>query len=140
MKAEDRFLYLAARQALLPEHQRRMRAAAGEPGFDWDLLFTAAETNGVAPLVYKHVTEMPDVAACLPLQLSSYYKRYMLRNTLFKQQRAEQLRQALEFFAAKKLPVIIIKGAAQDLLVNHEPWYTVAADIDLILHVKDEDL
>ena len=36
--------------------------------------------------------------------------------------------------------VILIKGAALDLLVYDQPWYTVSKDIDLILSARREEL
>lgn len=140
MRSEDRFLFLAARQRLEPAHLSQMEALAASAQFRWQAVFAAAQQNGIAPLLYNHVTAHPELSARLPDALREQYRRYVLRNIFSKQERARQLKQAMEFFRQNGICAIVLKGAAQELLVYEQPWYTVSFDIDLILQPRREEV
>jgi hypothetical protein len=56
------------------------------------------------------------------------------------ERRAEKLVEVLAYFNAKGIDVMLIKGAALDLLVYEHPWYKAADDVDLVLRQKREDV
>jgi hypothetical protein len=57
-----------------------------------------------------------------------------------KEHRADRLTQALAYLDRKSIDVMLIKGAALDILVYDQPWYTVPHDVDLILRSRGEEI
>jgi len=140
MKPEDHFLFLATHQNPTADQQRRIEVLTHNKRLNWERVFATAERNGVAPLIYENVTRQPALAERVPAPILAQYKRYALRNSFYKKERAGLLGEALKFFREKNIRVIVIKGASLDLLVYDQPWYTAYSDTDLILSPRRETL
>jgi hypothetical protein len=61
-------------------------------------------------------------------------------NVLMKDRMAEKITEVLSFFNKKSIDVMLIKGAAVDVLVYARPWYTMSSDVDLILRPRKEEI
>jgi hypothetical protein len=140
MTNEDRFLFLATRQKLNPEQRLGLVKYARDHALQWELVFAAAEANGVAPLIYTHVMSLPELASLVPASIASQHKLATIQNVFSKKERMSEVCKALKFLRERQIAAMLIKGAAQDLLVYDEPWYTVSNDTDLILKPREEAL
>lgn len=140
MRREDWFLFAAARQTLEPRHIQRMAALAQSKGFQWERVFITAEHHRIAPLIYHHVNSQPVLVDQIPAEILKHAQFNAIQNAFNKKERAGLLCAALRYFHDRGIPVLVIKGAAQELLVYDEPWYTSADDIDLILGIHKSAL
>ena len=140
MNRENQFLFLAGRQVLSQEKIDTLLSIVDQEGFNWDQMFAKAEQNGIAGLIYHHVESHPSLAKLTPKNILSQYKLHTLRLALFKEQRSKQITNMLRFFSHKNIQVMLIKGAALDVLVYKHPWFTSSNDIDIILSVKPENI
>ncbi len=59
---------------------------------------------------------------------------------LVKSLHADRIRGIVEFFAQRRVPVLLTKGAALDAVVYEKPWYTGSADIDVMIGCRPETL
>lgn len=50
------------------------------------------------------------------------------------------LHNVLALLAAKKLDVMLVKGAALSRIVYNQPWYTTSYDIDMVLRARREEI
>ena len=116
MRAEDRVLFLAARQDFQEEH----RAAVEKLSPDWEEVAAIAESHGVAPIVGANLK--------LERLESAFFE-----NVLIKAQEAERLAEGIGRLREAGYRVMLLKGTALDLLVYREPWVTVSKDADLLL-------
>lgn len=116
MRAEDRVLFAAARQDFREEHRAVVEALSP----DWEEVAAIAESHGVAPIVGYN------------LKLESL-QRAFFENVLIKAQEAERLAQGIARLREAGYQVMLLKGAALDLLVYREPWVTTSKDADLLL-------
>lgn len=117
MRAEDRVLFLAARQDFHEEH----RVAVEELSpVDWKEVAAVAESHGVAPIVGVN------------LKLERLEAAFF-ENVLIKVQEAERLAQGIGRLREAGYQVMLLKGTALDLLVYREPWVTTSKDADLLL-------
>lgn len=140
MKPEDWILFSATRQTVNADQKQRLYHLTQESPIDWDAVFATAENNGIGPLIFSNIINIPELAAQIPHSLVKQYKLKILQNIAAKKERSGLLRQALKFCREKQIKVMIIKGAAQDLITFREPWFTVYFDIDLILHAPRDIL
>jgi hypothetical protein len=140
MRPEDRFLFLATRQKIDPDRKASMLAYVQKHALHWDQVFLTAKEHGVAPLVYINVTSIREIASQVPEDVLKSYKLYTFNQIIYKRERARQIADAVGYFKKKKIDVILLKGATLDLLVYDQPWYTTSKDVDMILHIKREDL
>ncbi len=140
MRPEDRFMFLATRQRLDPDRKAAMLAFVEKHALDWDQVFSTAKEHGIAPLIYTHVSSIPEITAKVPQNVLARYKLYTFNQMVFKRERAKQIINALAYFKDKNIKVILLKGVALGILVYDQPWYTISKDMDLVLSVKKEEL
>jgi hypothetical protein len=140
MNANDHLLFSATRQTVSPPHQEAMLFWATNDLLDWYKVFDTAEKGHVAPLVYRNLVALPQLSQKLPLDLHTQNKKRMLATSLYKRERALQLDTVINFFHENQIPIMLIKGAAQDHLIYDQSWYTTYEDIDLIIKGRPENL
>jgi hypothetical protein len=116
----DRFLLDCLRLEGQPE---------AAPEIDWPTLVERAQRNGVAPLLYRRLREMPPIppAALEPLR-QAYYQN-AAANTL----RYRELGQVLSALEAASIPAIVLKGPALALTIYPDPALRVIGDLDLLV-------
>lgn len=137
MAPEDRLLLACARQSFLPEHQETVVRLSKTPGLRWDRIHELAELHGIAPLVWVGLRRCGE-ALDLPAEIAGRFRSSRSWNVVRKQKAAHQILRALSCFQVYSLDVMLIKGAALDLVVYERPWYMVASDVDMVLRCKGE--
>jgi hypothetical protein len=140
LTAEESVVVACTRQAPLPEHRQTVLALAGEGAFKWDSVYDIATRHGVTPLVYANLLRFSEAGLSLPEEAMHRFKLSAARNAIEKKRRATRVAEALQSFNEQGVEVMLVKGAALDLLVYEEPWYTVPYDIDLILRPTRAEL
>ena len=137
-KPEDKLLFACCRQNFLAEHQEVLVNICGQEAINWDVVYQTAALHGVAPLVYLNLCKVSSID--IPPRILDLFKHALMHNMLQKERQAQRIVKALTFFAEKSIDVMLIKGAALDLLVYEQPYYVAAQDADLVLKIKREQL
>ena len=140
MKPEDHILFACARQDFTDEHKQAVLEISRKYSLSWDVIFSKAEQHGVAPLVYINLCQGEGLGLCIPESIVNRYRLFAMRNSVRKEQRVQRTLQALEYFNAQSIDVMLIKGGALDLLVYDHAMLITSNDIDLVLKRRREEL
>jgi hypothetical protein len=70
----------------------------------------------------------------------SQLKLNLYHNVVRQESRSKKLKEALVFLDQKSFDVMLIKGAALNVLVYDQPWYTVSHDVDIVLRARKEEV
>lgn len=140
MIPENELLFACTRQAFLEKHRKAVIDVCNSTEIGWDVVFSTSQLHGVAPLVYLNLLQCTTADVKIPRQTMEKFKLCYYRNTAIKEEMAERIRRALDFFHKKQIDVMLVKGAALDLLVYDQPAYTISDDVDLVVRCKKEDL
>lgn len=119
-------LFAATRQDFLDEHCATVRASGP---VRWEELAAVAESHGVAPIAGRNLRRCMD----LPPEVADRFERALFENALVKAQEAERLARGIARLREAGFQVMLLKGAALDLLVYREPWVVTSKDVDLLL-------
>lgn len=139
MRVEDKFLFICVRQEFLEEHKKILFGICSNEDLDWNAVYSTAELHGVAPLVYSNLKKCTDMNSMIPDQIMKKFRQCFFRNILIKDIMAKKITEAVSFFNGKNIDLMLIKGAALDILVYDSPWSVHSCDVDLILRkVKEE--
>jgi hypothetical protein len=139
MRSEDRLLYLCCRQEMTTADVERLLAVTNRH-LDWTELFRLAYGHGVAPLVYRNLETGIDAGLVVPDNIKNRFKLATYQNMPVKSRQARRLTQVLASLGDEEVDLMVVKGAALDLLVYDEPWYTVSDDIDAVVRTHTRDL
>lgn len=139
LRPEEELLFACTRQGLLPCHRAKLAQITEQNPIRWDVVYTTALNHGVAPLVYANLLQCPTIAGQMPADSRTKFVRCTQANTLRKSLSRERVRGVLQFFARRSVKVMLIKGAALDVSVYRQPWYTLSADIDLLVQCRQQD-
>lgn len=129
MRTEDRILFAATRQDFLDAHRREVEALARGP-VDWEAVAALAERHGVAPIAGSNLRRS---GTGMSASVAERLERDLFENALFKAQKAERIAEGIGRLREAGYQVMLLKGAALDLLVYREPWVVTSKDIDLLL-------
>jgi hypothetical protein len=130
MRPEDRILCAATRQDFRGEHRDTVEALARRAPVDWEGIAATAERHGVAPIAGFHLRSCD---AGLSAAVAERLERAFFENALVKAREAERLAEGIHRLRDAGYQVMLLKGAALDLLVYDEPWVVTSQDSDLLL-------
>ena len=137
---EDELLFAFTRQKFLQKHQEIVFEICRQHPLNWEAVYQTASLHGVAPLIYYNLRQCPVERLNIPEEIMEHFRQSLLRNILTKEKLAQNISRALSFFGERSIKVMLIKGGALDVLVYDQTYYTVSADIDLVLSVKREEI
>jgi hypothetical protein len=140
VRPEDRILFACTRQDFTDAHRQAVLEISRKHSLSWEMIFSKAEQHGVAPLVYLNLCQGDHLDINIPEPIVNRYRLFAMRNTVRKEQRAQRTLQALEYFNAQSIDVMLIKGAALDLLVYDHAMLITSNDIDFVLKRRREEL
>jgi len=138
MKPEDQLLFACTRIDLQGEHRQIILELSQRYTIAWEVVFSKAEKHGVAALAYINLCQRHDLNLGIPEQVANHYRMFMLRNSVWKEQRSQKLLQALVYFQGFSSDVMLFKGGVLDLLVYDSPTYVTSQDIDIVLRRKKD--
>jgi hypothetical protein len=134
MTAEDRILFLCARQDFLPEHRQAVEEICGtRRPLRWEALAATAEEHGVAPIAGFNLRSCDPAALGMPPAAAQRLELAFFENAVTKEREAERLAAALVRLREVGYEAMLLKGTALDLLVYREPWVAASRDTDLVL-------
>ena len=96
----------------------------------WADVPDAAEAHGLAPLLYRHLS---DAGAPLPMETRQQLFAASVRHRAANQYRFEILGQILEAFEREGIRVVVLKGAALAHVLYESPGLRPFGDIDLLV-------
>lgn len=140
MKPEERLLLACTQHGFQERHRQTVHRICCTHAVDWEVVGTTALDHGVLPLVYVNLQRCNAADLGIPPDRLAEFRQHLMDNIVLKQQSSERLEAALAFFHHKSIDVMVIKGAALDILVYDPPWYTTSHDVDLVLRVEREAL
>jgi len=140
LRPEDKLLFTCTRQNFKEVHRQQVLAIAQHNPIGWDDIYTTALAHGVAPLVYANLRRCAGLALNIPKGILEQFHACFLRNMTIKERKADNLKNALDYFQARSIKVMLIKGAALDIFVYEHPYLTMPIDIDVVLHIRREEL
>ncbi|MBT5872061.1 MAG: hypothetical protein HOH43_01470 [Candidatus Latescibacteria bacterium] len=140
MLPEDRLLFTLTGQRFTDVRRARAVSICKDHRIQWDYVYETAFVHGVAPLVAHNLLSCLSDGLTLPHEMLARWMMSRQQSMDITKARDEILSEALAYFDARDIGVMLIKGAALDLLVYDEPWYTLSEDIDIILNVRKQDL
>ena len=137
---EDQLLFACTRQTFLAAHHDEVLDICRNRAVNWDIVYTIAAVHGVAPLVYVNLLQCCPTGWGMPQPVGDQFKHNLASNMVYKAKRAKKTAEVLAFCNSKAIDIMLIKGAALEMLVYHQPWYTVSNDVDFIVKAKWEAL
>ncbi len=139
MSPEDRLLLACIRPDA--DSQRGVIAQLGRDlKLRWDVVYSIADRDGVAPLVYANLRECNPEFLSIPEETIVHFENDLYYNIIAKEKLAEKVAQVLGFLNRERVEVMLVKGAALDILVYAQPWYTVLNDVDLIFRLRQAEM
>jgi hypothetical protein len=133
---EDQILYLCSRQNFQKKHRQKVMEICRRKDILWDQLFLTAREHGVAPIVFVNLGKCDDQEINIPEEIAAKFKLATVNTIAMVGKRANQLTKIITFFENLSLDIMVIKGAALEILVYDRPWYTTAKDLDLIIKMN----
>ena len=134
---EQKLLLSCNRQNFTEAHQQIVENLSRTREIDWELIFRTAQLHGVACLIY---TNLQRSSISIPAEIEAKFRQITFTNILNKEKLAQNIALALDYFEKKSIKVMLIKGAALDVLVYKQPFYMNLLDADLIINVKRDEI
>ena len=139
IRAEDQILYLCTRQNFQKKHREKMLDICRREEIRWDEIYSTAHQHGVAPLVSLNLSKLNDQELDVPEEIAENLRLAMIQNIAKTGKRSDQLAKICAFFEKLSIDIMVIKGAAHEITVYDQPWYTTANDLDIIIKLDALD-
>ena len=133
---ENRLLILCARNGITGDKPEEINSLLSLR-IKWDEFLNNAVSQGIAPLVYKSLKDIPE-KACVPEEVMNKLKIAYHGNVARNMYLYSELERILQVLNGKEIEVMILKGAALADAVYGDIGLRVMGDIDLL--VKEECL
>lgn len=137
---EHQLLFACVRQDFSAEYQQSVLTLCRTHEIDWEAVYQTSQLHGVACLVYASLQRCAAEGLKLPAEIEAQFRQQIFRNILNKEKLAHNIVLALDYFNQKTIQVMLIKGAALDLLVYEQPYYMTLLDADLVINVKRSEV
>jgi len=139
MIPEDRLLCALTRQQFRDEDKELVQhLCLGK--IRWDRVLVTARRHGVAPLVCTNLERLPITSLGIDEAILATFRFLQEANRVSKQRQLKQIVEVVSQLKDRSIDVMVVKGAAMDLAVYDQPWYTTSADADLILRRHRHEL
>jgi hypothetical protein len=128
---ENALLILCARQGSYRDNPEKINSLLALQ-IKWDELLSAAVSQGIAPLVYKNLKDIPEKTSVpdeVIGKLRIVYQGNVARNMYL----YSELERILQAFHEEKIDVITLKGAALAGTVYGDIGLRIMSDIDLLV-------
>lgn len=128
---ESRLLILCARNGIQGDNPEEINSLLSS-GIKWDELLNAANSQGIAPLIYNGLKDLPDkspVPQQVIAQLRTAYHGNVARNMFL----YSELERILQVFNEKGIEAMVLKGMALAKTVYSDIGLRAIGDIDLLV-------
>ena len=133
MLPENKLLFTCTRQQFSPEHKKILIDMCRGGEIKWDVVYTTARLHGVAPLIYRNLQSCFNEGLKIPQDVIERFRLCYYGNIAAEKRRSERIKKILSLADKMSVDIMLIKGAALDILVYEHPWYMLPGDIDLIV-------
>lgn len=140
MSPEENILVLCSRLGFTEEHQERILDLCRDEQIDWKVLLATARIHGVAPLVYANLSQCSLSQLGIPHWIIEQFQLSFAQNLVRKRRLSDKLADTLRFFQQAGIEVMLIKGAAHDLLLHKSRPFTVSRDVDIVIRSSKEEI
>jgi len=134
----ERLLVLCTLATYRPaERADAVQIAQGD--IDWPRFYDLAELNATAPLAWKNLRAI-GVADRIPAQV---HARFEARAQAIREANEARLKNARDLFArfaARHIPVVILKGVLFAETIYRDPYYKKMNDVDILIRKQDLDV
>lgn len=138
-RPENLLLYALARQQFSDLHRGQVLRLCSDQIIDWELLRCTSRNHNVLPLIASNLIQIREEVKDLPQSLVDACLASLVESdSLAELQRSEFVKVA-HFFQDRGVEVMPVKGLALDLIVYERAWYTIKADIDLLVRYSRGD-
>lgn len=131
LPAEERLVLLCASFRMTPKQRELAKSVADESGLDWNRFYTCAHSHGLAPMVWRNLAA-GGLSPSVPATVSALFGAATEANKRKKARRDEMLASVIDFVGALGMRVLLIKGAAMDLVIYDAPWLVASEDADIM--------
>ncbi len=137
MTREEQIVLLCCRQDFENSTCEEVRRLCSDSAVNWNQIYTIAADHYVAPLIYTNLQRCQAAnELALPVSIQQQFKSISMKSVITDRGRGEALGRAFGFFAEHAIDVMILKSAALAAQVYDHPWYTMPADVDLVLRLN----
>jgi hypothetical protein len=137
---EHQLLFACARQNFTEEHQQTVLTLCRTHAVDWEAVYQTSQLHGVACLIYASLQRCAAQGLKLPAEIEAAFRQQMFSNILNKEKLAQNIVRAFDHFNQKTIQIMLIKGAALDLLIYDQPYYMTLLDADLVINAKRSEI
>lgn len=109
-------------------------------GLRWEDLHRACIFHKIAPLVLTNLHKCGDAVTRIPADVKKRWTGNKLHSVLYKENQLRKVASIVSQLSLRSSKVMILKGAALDLLVYDQPWYVESADTDLLVDTPRAEL
>ena len=132
-RAEHELLLCIARRDSDDRRQGDLRRLLAAP-LDWTYLISTARTHGLIPLLYRHLAIVVDDVP--PAHLAAV-KQESIENCQSVLTLMGRLREVLQLFNQRGLPVLVFKGPVLAEIAYGENSLRQAGDVDVLIEVEN---
>ena len=133
-RPEHEIVSCIARRELDAEQQTRLRSLLAQVQ-DWDYLFATAYTQGLVPLLHKHLHSVPE--ELVPVGFRTRVKRESVANTQNVLHLVGKQLKLFHLFREHHIPTAIFKGSALAQAAYGDFSLRQAGDIDVLISRDD---
>lgn len=125
MQPENRILFACARQNFKATHQSVVLDLCHRYEIDWKLVWETARNYHVAPLVYTNLRHCPSASLGIPPEVAHKFGLFLFQNISRREHSELKIADTLALLNSKSIDAMLVKGAALNILVYDQPWYTI---------------
>jgi hypothetical protein len=137
-KSEDVILIACCALELDARQRDRLVAACGGGTVDWDLVYRAAVTHKIAPLVHYHLKLCEPLIGALPDDVTAKFTQVSRRNRVRNRIVANGIADIAGYFDRRSHDILLLKHTAYYLSLKPLYDMTMSDDFDLVIRPRSE--
>ena len=137
MNATERLLILGTAATYQPDERVEALRLVQE-GIDWELFHELAEVNATGPLVWRNLAAL-NLADRVPADVRARFEERAQAIREANEARLKNARDLFARFAARQIPVVILKGVLFAETIYRDPYYKKMNDVDILIRRRDLD-
>jgi hypothetical protein len=137
VNATERLLILGTSATYQPD-ERVLALRLVQEGIDWELFHELAEVNATGPLVWRNLAAL-NVADRVPADVRARFEERAQAIREANEARLKNARELFARFAARQIPVVILKGVLFAETIYRDPYYKKMNDVDILILRRDLD-
>lgn len=133
---ENQVLWLCARKDFRSTYQDDTVRIIKQGDINWDKFYNTALQHKVAPTIVANLLKLKNQGITLPKNLIEKHRINVAFQLAYRNNLMQDIERILEYFAIKKVDVLLAKGAALNLTVYDNSMQYIPGDLDIMLRNK----